>query len=123
MQREETKTITILVTTGLEDNESKSKSIFPSRKPKVDLTTERAMVVAADIAVETLGDSLADFVKDLERIVEKLPDTCGAYNLDSLTFSLSVNGSGKISLIGEVAAGVTAGIVISLKKHTKQTEN
>lgn len=49
-------------------------------------------------------------------VAEALPQSRADYEVNSLTFALSINGSGKISLIGELAAGVTSGITITLKK-------
>lgn len=90
-----------------------------------DVTEERAMFPSptrilarsTEVAAETFRDSLSGFVKMLGTVVQGVPELCGGYRVDTLTFSLDVNGSGKISLVGELSAGITSGITVTLKKE------
>lgn len=80
------------------------------------LSPTRMIAKYSDLGYEKLKESLSDFVNRLADIVETLPKSHGDYEVDNLTFSLSINGSGKISLIGELSAGVTSGITITFNK-------
>lgn len=70
-----------------------------------------------DVPVEDLANSLSDCMESLREVVQKVPTTLGDYDVDELTFSISVNASGKVSLVAEVGAGVTSGIVIKIKRR------
>lgn len=102
MSKENTKTISILTV----QTQKGPETMFPTRM----------VAKSTEVATEKLKESLSYFVKMLDEIVETLPKSCGTYDVDTLTFSLSVDGSGKISLVGELSAGFTSGITISLKK-------
>lgn len=105
---------TISITTFEIENSSESNSMFHS--PNLSIFDKVGKKVSL-ISTDRLGEDLSDFVKVLGNIVEKLPDSCGNYSLDTLTFSLSVDSSGKISLIGELSAGLTSTISITLNKN------
>jgi hypothetical protein len=98
-----------VLTVNLKELESSRRQMFP--------TPSEIAVKSSTFAVKTLSANLRDFVDVLGKVVESLPDKCGSYNIDTLTFSLSIDGSGKISLIGEMSAGFTSGIIITLKKQ------
>lgn len=104
MSKENTKTISILTVQAQKGPET----MFPS--------PTKMIVSYTQVATEKLKDNMSEFVKLLDEIVQTLPKSCGAYDVDTLTFSLSLDGSGKISLVGELSAGFTSGITISLKK-------
>jgi len=73
------------------------------------------------VAVGELSEQLAEFINSLSLVVDGLPSECGAYDVEELTFSLSVNASGKISLVGELAAGVSSGITVKIRKKRPAT--
>lgn len=89
-------------------------SMFPSPTNMTIKTTR--------VASEKLGESLSGLVNTLSKIVEALPESCGGYDIDKLTFSISVDGSGKVSLVGELSAGFTSGICLTLKKRKKVSQ-
>ncbi len=98
----------ISILTSSVQGEGETFSMFPS--------TPQIVAKVRQVAIEKLEENLADFVTLLGKVVQTLPESCGGYSIDALTFSLSVDGSGKISLVGELAAGFTSGIIITLKK-------
>lgn len=91
---------------------SEARTMFPSLAKIVARSTE--------IATEKLSENLAGFVETLSAVLETLPESCGPYDVDELTFSLSLDGAGKISLIGEVSAGVTSGITLTLRRKASK---
>jgi hypothetical protein len=75
------------------------------------------VLIPVEISIETLSNNLANFVKTLGTIVESFPETYKKnYALEEIDFSLSVDASGSIALIGEVSAGITTGITVTFKK-------
>ena len=83
-------------------------SLFPS--------TLGSLLKSKDISAENVSKNLSQFLNSLRSVISDLPDSCGPYDIDELSFSLSIDGSGKISLIGEVSAGIVSGITITLRK-------
>jgi len=107
MTKEDTDMISIL-TTQVEQG-GQGRTMFAS--------LPKAMTRYSQITAEKLGESLSGFIKTLSKVIETLPEPGGNYGLDSLTFSLSMDGRGKIFLIGELSAGVTSGITITIKRR------
>lgn len=107
MSKENTKKISILTfqtPTGPE-------SMFPS--------PTKIIAKHSEVEYEKLKEGLSGLVKKLIDIVESLPRHREDYEVDNLTFALSISGSGKISLIGELSAGATSAITITLKKKAE----
>lgn len=104
---------TISILTTLTEEPSEIHTMFPS--------PTKLIGKASQITVQSLAENLSDFVRTLGRVVEELPESVGQYDVDSLTFSMSVDGEGKISLVGELSAGFTSGIIITLKKRTRRS--
>ena len=71
----------------------------------------------SQVSIETLNRSMENFLKVLDKTVRNIPSTCGSYDIDSLSFALSLDSNGKISLIGEISAGMTSSITLTLKKR------
>ena len=86
-----------------------SHSMFP--------LVNRLTAKYSQISIETINRSLEDFLEVLEKAARNIPSACGSYDIDSLSFSLSLDGNGKISLIGEISAGVASSITLTLKKR------
>lgn len=108
MSKKSSGTISVLTNQIEEGNKPRSMFPFPVKGLALNL-----------IATNKFEASLSDCVKELYKVVEKLPESSENYSTDSLTFSLSINGAGKISLVGEVSAGITSGITITLKRKNK----
>lgn len=89
--------------------EDEGLAMFPSPSKIIAKSTQ--------VIADRLGENLSAFVRILGEAIEKLPQSCGGYSVDTLTFSLSIDSSGKISLVGELSAGFTSGITITLKKQ------
>lgn len=76
-------------------------------------------VVRATIRMgqDVLADNLAGFIKVFGEVLDTLPSSCGkSFEVDELTCSLSVNGSGKVSLIGEVGAAIQSSMTIKFRR-------
>jgi len=100
---------TITISSVTTEGDGSSQAMFPSLHGLVHKS--------ADVAANRLATSLSQFVATLGLIVQELPDSCGRYDVEELSFSASVDASGAFSLVGELSAGVTSGITIVLKKR------
>jgi len=71
-----------------------------------------------EVSIGALSENINSIVARLGKIMDALPENCGSqYTIDELTFNLSINSSGKVSLIAEVGAGFSSGISIKLKRR------
>jgi hypothetical protein len=107
MSRENPKQISVL--TVQTEDESQTLSVFPS--------PSKMLAKSSQVAIDTLAENLTAFVNALGEIVDTVPESCGKYNVDNMSFSLSVDGEGRISLVGELAAGFSSGITVTLRKQ------
>jgi len=80
--------------------------------------TPQLLAKTSKVAMDTLRNNLADAVLMLSTVADKLPQPSGDYRIDVLTFALTIDGSGKVSLLGELSAGIAASITISLKRES-----
>jgi hypothetical protein len=92
---------------------TEEKGFWP---PPPSQVASRVVSAAIDVGTEVLAKNLSEFVARLSRVVEAVPSSSGRYSAEEFTFSLSVNGEGRLSLIGEVSAGVVSGVTVTLKK-------
>jgi len=99
------KTISILSTQKMPE----SNSMFPS--------TEEIATKCYEVGYKKFKENFSAFAEMLSQTVNDLPEISGNYQVDSITFSLAVNGQGKISLIGEISAGVSSGLTLTIKKN------
>ena len=107
---------------------NKNKVIYISNICPVESTETHAMFPSptkgitkvSQITAKKLSENLSDLINSLQETMNTIPESCGPYSLDELTFSLAIDSSGKISLIGELSAGMTTGIVIKLKKDKRR---
>ena len=106
MTTNESKTISVLTT------ETEELGMFPS--------PGRVAVKSTDIAVEVLEESLSGTLGRLREIVEALPTGNGIYDIETVSFALAINASGKISLVGTVSAGVDAAITVTLRRQNEK---
>lgn len=79
---------------------SAERSVLPSMSPPTVVAS------VTGISPASLSAQLNKFMKALEEIVNSLPDTCGQYEVEELTFALSIDGSGSVSLVGQLSSGV-----------------
>lgn len=98
----------IPVLTVTSQDEENQRRMFPS--------PTRMAARLSNISAEVLEENLADIVQRLGKIVDELPDSPKGCTVDALTFSLAINSAGKLALIGELSAGTTSGITITLKR-------
>lgn len=92
-----------------EPYEESTEAMFPMVK--------KIITKSLDMSSDKLGEGLSHFVNRLARVVKKIPESCGDFDVDSVSFSLSIDAHGKISLVGEIGAGFTSGIIIALKRR------
>ena len=102
----------ISILTFPESKEVDERSMFPSAK--------RIYLKASTVAVETVADNLSRFVGLVGKIITSIPDPAENYEVDTLSFSINLDGSGKVSLVGEVSAGFNSGITLTFKKRNIQ---
>ena len=96
MKKQNTNAISILTAPSIEEDET--LAMFP--------TPRKLMAKHTQVATDKFAEGLSGFIKTLEKVIQALPESCGGYNVDTLTFSLSVNASGKISLIVGIEHGI-----------------
>ena len=101
-------TISILT---LEAEERSDRAILPS-------VVRNIAWKITSIETRLVSKELGRFINMLGKMVESLPESSGGYDVSMLSFSLSINSSGKISLVGEVGAGVTSCITVTLRKSS-----
>ena len=91
-----------------------ARSMFPSPEG----VARAAMRMGQDV----LAENLSGFIKVFGEVLDTLPSSCGKlWEVDELTCSLSVNGSGKVSLIGEVGAAIQSSMTITFKRNRLQS--
>jgi len=115
MNRTEFDTISLVVL----DSQA-AEAPAPDQRHAMLSAFHRVSTKSVEVGIDTLSASISAIVERLGRIVDALPENCGHYTIDELTFSLNVNGNGKVSLIAEVGAGFTSSICIKLKRTTTQ---
>lgn len=92
------------------DDSPDSKAMFPSPKKLAESTI--------DMGTDVLAKNMRSFIKKFGIVLDSIQSSCGKdYELEQLTCSLSINSSGKISLIGEISSGVQSCITITFKKR------
>lgn len=106
------RTISIL-TTHIDEivslEKRKNEAVFPKLSGFV--------VRSSQLAIADLGEELSKTMKNLSAVLGKIDDAESKYYLDEIHLSLGIDASGKISLVGEVAAGVQTGVQIILKRR------
>lgn len=113
MSKKATQYISILASSE-EVQATETMNAFPSPK--------KVLAKSRQIAVDKFEKSLAEFLQTLGTIVEKLPKSTGTYNIDTLAFSMSVDGGGKISLVGEISTGFTSSMTVTFKISSTDKE-
>ena len=99
----------IPVLTVTSQDEDAQRGMFPS--------PTRMAAKLSNVPTGVLEENLAGIVKRLGKIVDELPELPKGCRVDTVTFSLAVNAAGKLALIGELSAGMTSGITITLKRQ------
>jgi hypothetical protein len=72
-----------------------------------------------DIPIERIKSKFSDFLTNLQKIFDDLPDKLGDYEVESMDVSVEISSKGNVSLIavgGEL--GSTGGLTLHLKKRT-----
>lgn len=69
-----------------------------------------------EVSLEKFSENVAHFIRTLCDTLERIPEHGGDYDVDELTFSLGLDGSGRVFLIGELSAGINSAITIKIKK-------
>jgi hypothetical protein len=80
------------------------RAMFPSAKA--------VMMRAQQFSADMIKSNLAEAVGTLGDLFAALPGDCGGYTPEQVTVTLSIDASGKVPLVGEIAAGITSGISI-----------
>ena len=73
----------------------------------------------SQVTCDQLKGNLAECVSALSELLEGLPETTGSFQVEQATFALNVNASGKISLIGELAAGVSSSVTLTFARKVQ----
>lgn len=106
------KTNDICIIVNNKENSHESKSMFPSPRQIVGSTVR--------MSTDVIKQNLSCFIDTFNDILDSVPNSCEkGYELDQLTCSLSIDGSGRIALIGELSSTVQSGITITFKKKDR----
>jgi len=89
------------------EGEENTRNAFPTVKEM----TSKINTISCDV----LKDNLSDVIGKLEDVVADMPLSDSNYSVDTIKFSLCVDGAGKFSIIGGVSAGFSSTITITLK--------
>ncbi len=66
--------------------------------------------------VETLKNSLTDFLQSINQLLAGIPTVTAPFKLDEIELSVEVSAEGSIQLVGGVKVGATGGITLKLKR-------
>ena len=79
-------------------------------------TSSGHSVVWSPVSIDTLKNSLTDFLREISTLFSNVEETVGSLELKEITVNVGVSGKGKIGLIGSVESGVEGGIAIKLTR-------
>ncbi|WP_048155977.1 hypothetical protein [Methanosarcina sp. Kolksee] len=87
-------------------------------KPSMMPSQPKLMTKITQVNAKLLQENLFKFLDEILPIVSSLPNTNCGYDIDGITFNLSIGANGNISLlgVGEVGSALQSGISITLKK-------
>lgn len=104
----------------MEENNEKYVSIITYEQQKQMDTMfpspGKFVAKSSQIAIEQLKGNVSEIVNNITELLEELPERSTNFQIDEMSFSLSINASGKISLIGELSAGMNSGITLTFKR-------
>lgn len=103
----------ISILTYCEEDHGAGRGILPSPMKSAAKYT--------DVQTEILEENFKKVVRQLSKVVDSAPDASGKFYIDKFEFSLNIDASGKFSLIGELSAGVSTGITITLSRRNNDT--
>lgn len=103
MQESNKKSLNVIQISTLENQ----RSFLPSSKAIVSK--------AAEVATEQITNNLSAVVQELGKVMDGMQDSVN-YEIDKVTYLLNIDCSGKVSLVGELSAGLSSGITITMKK-------
>ncbi len=105
------KTISIVAGLGEVGEES---GMFPRVSAVVAKTSE--------VSLQLLSQNLSEIVTSLGEVVAELPEIPGGFAVDALTFSLSIDATGKVSLLAEISSGYSSAVTVSIKRTKEAPE-
>ena len=81
--------------------------------------TQKIREKIIEIAEDQLEKNLIDCFKSLSKVLNKLPNTCGEYEIQELNVTLQITSSGGIQLVGKSMVGASGGLNFKLVKAQK----
>ena len=105
---------TILVLTGYDEEGTHVSSALPSVTKALHFT---------ELSIETFSKNLHVLAKSLCGALHEVPNQPGHFDIDELTFSLGIDTSGKLFLVGQLSAGVKSTITIKLKRNEPKSDS
>ena len=71
-----------------------------------------------EVPVDSLRNSLADYLAKMEDALNGVPASLSGYQVDEITLSLEVSATGKVSMLGTGAEVTgTGGLTLTLKRR------
>lgn len=88
---------------------------FPLRH-RIFKNQNLTQAVQSEVNSDTLSKNLEAFLKNMKPILEATDDKLGKYSVKEIDLNIAISAEGGISLIGQLTAGIQAGITIKLSR-------
>lgn len=93
------------------EQQEQTESMFPRQRT--------FLAKCSQVTYDQLKGNLAECVSALSELLDGIPEADGSFQVEQATFALNINASGKISLIGELAAGVSSSVTITFARRVQ----
>ena len=91
---------------------------FRNARPNLDGVVSSVIGRSINIEIETLKQNISKVYFDILSIVDELPEPNKPYNLDSISFTITIDSEGKATLLSTVSTGIKSqtGITFTVSK-------
>ncbi len=101
---------TIAITSVTFEETSDSAQMFPN--------ISQLAAKATEISLDALTTDIVDTIEQFRATLNQLPQPASGYCVDSVSMTLRIDASGKVSLVGEMASLCSSGITVTFKRQT-----
>lgn len=98
---------------GHEIEADDTKQALPAFSP------DRIVQKVATVGSEVLASNIKTFLTSFQEVLQDADRSYGGFRLEELELSLAVDASGRVSLVGEMAGGVSTSLVLRLRREKK----
>ncbi len=90
-----------------------------SRQALPTLSLGRIAHKVTAVGSEVLASNIKTFLTSFQEVLQDMDHSYAGFRLEELELSLAVDASGKVSLVGEMASGLSASLVVRLRREKK----